>query len=772
MAGTDKSHPMTDDELLGIIAEYEKDAMGSSVATGVVVYPNTSATLTTLELDNYYAWNTYNALPMGNEQADRSQVVLPVLRDVIEWIMPQLMRVFSSADRICRFEPEGPNDEELADQQTDVCNYIFMRMNDGFNVLYDYIKEALLLRNGYMKAEWVTKRAVKIERYTGLDEDAVTKLVQDAEEEGDEIEFIGKDERMVTTFQQASQPTAQPPPPQGIPGQPQMPGQPPMPGGQGMPPALHIVPQVVPVQTPVFDIKLKRISKHPQVEVTSIPRENVYVSPQTRAGLDESPYYCHKEKKSRSVLIMEGYDKDLVNEAPPGPPNWLKIDDLARARLVDELNLAQQVGDKSSQLIEVRDVTLRVDYDGDGVAELRRVVIVGEEIAENEEIEEGSIASGVCIRTPHRHLGLSLYELLKDLQAIKTDLMRQALDNVYLVNNTRVAVDQDNVNFEDFQTNRPGGLVRTKGPPGQLIQPLEVANVLPDIQAVMGYVDELQQWRTGVGADTTILNPDELQNVTKANAQALLSKSELKIEQMARLLAEGIKDIFRKINNLVIRHQDKTLVMQLRGKWVKIDPGLWKTRTAVSINVGLGSGNRDEMRANLMMLGQLMQTAKQAGMVSPQNGYNFFKKSVETLGFNSPDEFITDPDSPQGQQLQKSMQQPPLPLMIAQAKSQADMAANQQNAQLEIQKTQAQQQAETAKSVFQSKLQAAIQAEKVRLDAQAKFNQTAADLQAEREKAYIQLAAQITEAALRAQAQPQQIVTDMSAAERAVRGGA
>lgn len=750
---TDK---MTDSELLGIIAEYERDAMGSSVATGVVVYPNTSATLTTLELDNYYAWNTYNALPMGNEQADRSQVVLPVLRDVIEWIMPQLMRVFSAADRICRFEPEGPNDEELADQQTDVCNYIFMRMNDGFNVLYDYIKEALLLRNGYMKAEWVTKRTVKIERYTGLDEDAVTKLVQDAEEDGDEIEFIGKDERMITTFQAAPQPA------------PGMPGQSPVPG---QPPGVPTVPQLVPIQTPVYDIKLKRISNRPQVEVTSIPRENVYVSPQTRAGLDESPYYCHKEKKSRSTLIMEGYDKDLVNEAPPGPPNWLKIDDIARARLVDELNLAQQVGDKSSQLIEVRDVTIRVDFDGDGVAELRRVVIVGEEIAENEEIEEGSIASGVCIRTPHRHLGLSLYELLKDLQAIKTDLMRQALDNVYLVNNTRVAVDQDNVNFEDFQTNRPGGLVRTKGPPGQLIQPLEVANVLPDIQAVMGYVDELQQWRTGVGADTTILNPDELQNVTKANAQALLSKSELKIEQMARLLAEGIKDIFRKINNLVIRHQDKTLVMQLRGKWVKIDPSVWKTRTSVSINVGLGSGNRDEMRANLMLLGQLMQTAKQTGMVSPQNGYNFFKKSIETLGFNSPDEFITDPDSPQGQQLQKSLQPPPpLPLLIAQEKAKAEMATNQQNAQLEIQKTQAQQQAETAKSVFQSKLQAAIQAEKVRLDAQAKFNQTAADLQADREKAYIQMAAQITEAALRAQAQPQQIVTDMTAAERAING--
>ncbi|MDE1828256.1 MAG: hypothetical protein KGH65_03800 [Candidatus Micrarchaeota archaeon] len=733
---------MSDDELLQLIAEHEREAMGSSTAQGMTVAPNTPATMTTLELDNYYAWNYYMARPLGNEQPDRSQVVIPVVRDVIEWIVPQLMRVFCSTDRICRFEPDGPQDEELADQQTDACNYIFMRMNDGFNIIHDYIKEALLLRNGYIKTQWVKKREVKIERYTGLSEEALTQLTMDAEEEGDEIEFLGKDERNEISFVQ-----------QQVPPQP---GQPPMP------------PQMVPQTTQVYDVKIRRISERKFVEVCAVPRENVLVSPRTRRGLDDSPYYCHKEKLSRSECLELEYDPEIVKEALPGPPRWLNIDDLARNSVIDQLTVDENDADPATQVLEVRDCCVRVDYDGDDIAELRRVVVIGDKIALNEEIEEGDMASGVAIRTPHRHIGISLYEVLKDLQDIKTDLTRQGLDNVWLCNNTRIAVDQDNVNLEDLSTNRPGGIVRTRGGPGDKLLPLSTQNVLPDIMGAIEYVDTMQQWRTGVGSDTTVLNPDELQNVAKGNAMALLSKSELKVEQMARLLGEGIKDAFRKINNLIMRHQDKEMMMQLRGKWVPVDPSLWKTRTAVSVNIGLGSGNREETRANLMVLGQAMQAGKSVGLVGPEQGYNYFRKLAETLGFNSPNEFFVDPQSPEGQQLQKMLQQPPVPLQIAQMKAQSDAQAQQQNTQLQIQKTQAQMQAETSRDMFQAKVNAAVAGQKAQLEAQSKAMQTGGQMQLEREKAILNLAVQLAEAALKANAQPDQIIADTRAAEQAV----
>lgn len=741
--------PMNDEELLNIIAHHEREAMGSSVAQGVTVSPGSSGNnfgtagsmLNTLEIDNYNAWNYYMGRPLGNEQQDRSQVVIPVIRDVLQWIVPQLMRIFCATDRICRFDAEGPEDEDLADQQTDACNYIFMRENDGFCVINDYIMEALLLRNGYIKSDWVTRRKVLIERYTGFTEEDVTKLVQDAEEDGDEIEFLGKDESMQTVFVPQQAPPAQP-------------GQPPAP------------PQMVPQQIPVYALKIRRVSTHSCVEVCCVPRENVFVSPLTRHGLDDSPYYCHKENKPRSDLLECGFDKDIVNSALPGPPQWMNIDELARNSIIDQMTVDTNDADPSMQKIEVRDCCIRVDFDGDGIAELRRVVVLGDKIAENEEIDEGNLSSGVAIRTPQRHLGSSLYEQLKDLQEIKTDLVRQGLDNVWLCNNTRTAIDQDSVNFDDMMTNRPGGMVRTKGPPADKIMPLTTQNVLGDILQAVEYVDSLQQWRTGVGSDTTTLNADELQDVTKGNAMALLSKSELKVEQMARLLAEGIKDAFRKINNLIIRHQDKPMIMQLRGKWVNIDPSQWRMRTSVSINVGLGSGNREETRVNLQQLGALMQEGRQAGMVSPDNGYNFLKKSVETLGFSSPDEYFTDPNTPQGQQLQKMMQQPPLPLQIAQIKAQGDQQKNQgqlQLAQFKAQAEMAQQKDEAQRNLAQIQAQAQSDNQQTIMDAQLKSREQASDALLK----YIEI---IVSAALKAQAQPAMIQSDVQAAAQSFPG--
>jgi hypothetical protein len=401
------------------------------------------------------------------------------------------------------------------------------------------------------------------------------------------------------------------------------------------------------------------------------------------------------------------------------------------------------------QELEIRECYLRVDYDGDGLAELRRVIVIGDKVADNEEVEEGPLASGVPMRMPHRHLGISLYELLVDIQQIKTMLVRQGLDNVYLANNTRTAVDQDNVNFDDLLTNRPGGVVRTRGTPDDKIMPLQTPSVLPDILSAIQYVDGLRQWRTGVGTDTTTLNADELQDVTKGNAMALLSKSDLKIEMMARLLAEGLKDAFRKINDLVIRHQDKTMLMKLRGRWTSVDPSLWRTRYSVSVNVGLGSGNREEQRANLLMLSQAMQQGAAMGIVGPKQAYNAAKKLAETLGFAQPDEFFVDPDSPAGQQMRQAAQQPHPQLQVAQFKAQTEAQQRQQEHGLELQRIQARSQAEAAKA---------------QLDHQSQSLANAGDFQLKRAEVALDFIAQIVAAALKSQAPAQSIQADVASA--------
>ncbi len=727
---------MTEAELLQIIAQHEKAAMGNSSSAGLGISGTTTlsgGSMTTLELDNYNALNYYYARPLGNEMPDRSQMVSPELRDTIEWIKPQLMRMFAGTNNVVRFEADGPEDEDLADQQTEACNYIFMRQNNGVMVLHDYIMDALLMRNGYICTYYEKKRQVKIENYTGLDQDALTKLMMDAKEEGDEIEIFSQDEKQIYL-------------PNPLMLQPPQPGQPPQ-------------PPVIP--SSAFDIKLRRVSNNGRVCVDAIPREEVLVSPRARAGLDEADFYEHKTKLTRSDLIAQGYDKDIVDKAQIGPPKWTNLDDLARNDLLDQSN-TEDTGDHSMQEPEVRDVHIRCDFDGDGIAELRHVCVIGDQIAENEEEEEGPLASGSPMRMAHRHIGISIYELLVDLQQEKTMLVRNLNDNVHLNNNTRMAIDQDNVNLDDMMTNRPGGIVRTKGTPMDKFYPMETPNVIGDVLTAIEYYDKVRQWRVGVGEDTTTMDPDALQNVTKGSTLAMLSKSDLKIELMARLLAEGLKDTFRKINNTIIRHQDKPMVMKLRGKWTDVDPSQWKYRTSVTINVGLGSGNREEMRANLMLLGQGMQAWKQAGLVSPDNGYNFAKRSIEALGFNTPTEFVTDPKTPEGQQLMKSLQPPPPPqVQVAQIKAQSDAAALKQKAQFDAQQSSLDHQLATGQITAQQ----ASESQKLLMEQRAETVKMTLDHQNTQAEIILNAAVKLAVAAISAKAQADSIGQDMQAAE-------
>lgn len=729
---------MTEQELLAIIANHEKAAMGNSSAAGLGLQGSTTISvtnMTTLELDNYSALNYYYARPLGNEMPDRSQMVVPELRDTVEWVKAELLRMFAGTNNIVRFEPENEQDEDLAEQQTDACNYIFMRQNNGIMILHDYIMDALLMRNGYTKVKYETKRQVKIENYSGLDEDALTKLFDDAEEEGDEIDVLGQTEKEDLI-----------PNPLAL-----------------MPPQLGQPPQPPLIPYKCYDIKIRRISKAGKVCVEAIPREEVLVSPRTRMGLDESPFYMHKTKIPRSDLIAQGYDKDLVNKAQIGPPRWTQLDDLARNSLLDQSNEDQ--GDASMQEPEVREAVLRLDWDGDGVAELRSVCIIGDQIAENEEIEEGPLSSGVPVRMAHRHIGISLYELLVDIQQEKTMLVRNMNDNIHLANNTRMAIDQDNVNMDDMMTNRPGGMVRVKGSPDDKFFPLQTPNVINDVLEAINYYDQARTWRTGVGQDTNVLDPDALQDVTKGGTLAMLSRSNLKVELMARLLAEGLKDTFRKINNAIIRHQDKPMMMKLRGKWVEIDPSQWKSRLNVSINVGLGSGNREEMRANLMMLGQGMQTFKAAGLVSPKNGFNFAKRIIEALGFTTPTEFITDPNTPEGQQIAKMMQPPPPPqVQVAQIKAQTEAQANAQKAQQQAQQAALDHQLATQ----QINAQQYAEAQKLMLEQRAETQKMALGHQLAQDQAFLDAVLKLAVAAIQAKAQADTIGADVQGAERAL----
>ncbi len=644
---------MNDRELLAIIGQYEKSALGSNVSVGPSVGGYTQPQgqqMTTLEIDRYNALNAYFGRPLGNEVDNRSQIVLPELRDTIEWIMPQLMRMFAATPKICQFEAVTPNDEEQADIETEVVNAVFMKQNEGFFILHDLFKDALLLRNGYAKVWWEEKEETEVEKYTGLTEDAVTELLNP------------EDESTVEVVEQEETPSQ---------------------------------------FGPLFQIKIRRTFKKGQIKVACIPPEEVLISPRARHKMDDTPFFEHKTEVSRSDLKEQGFDPQLVDSITVSKPDWLNLISLARDEVVDQL-ADDSPSDPASEYVDFREVYIRVDFDGDGTAELRRVFIAGDVILENEECPELPAAYCAPIRMPHRHVGISYYDLLNDLQVIKTTLFRNGLDNLYQTNNRRTGINEDTVNLDDILTNRPGGVVRVKGIPVENIYEFGTGQgLIEQVIPAMEYVDSIREMRTGIGKDTMGVDADALQDVTKGGQLAAMSAAAMKVELVARMLAEGVKDLFLKIHSFLIRHQDKALDIEIAGRWTRVDPSQWRKRSSVSINVGLGSGNRQEAQGHLMMLIGLQEKLGPFGLVGPQQAFETFKEGARLLGFDNPQRFAMDPDSPEYQQHMQQMQQQPNPQMqVAQVKAQSAVQVE----QMRTQRTQ--QQAQMASQTDQARIHA------------------------------------------------------------------
>jgi len=196
------------------------------------------------------------------------------------------------------------------------------------------------------------------------------------------------------------------------------------------------------------------------------------------------------------------------------------------------------------------------------------------------------------------------------------------------------------------------------------------------------------------------LDVDELQNVTKGGQLAAMSAASLKVELVARLLAEGVKEIFQKIHGALIRHHEGPIQFELSGKWVEVDPSQWRRRSKINVNVGLGSGNREEQRVNIQVLAQAQGALAQMGLVGPKQAYQSFKSLCEALGYNQPEMYAMDPDSPEYQQhMQQMAQQPPPPNPMAQvAQIKAQSAEKIETMRMQVEQSRAQAEAASDKA--------------------------------------------------------------------------
>lgn len=524
----------------------------------------------------------YYGKPFGNEVEGRSSYVSRDVADTIEWIMPSLMRIFTAGDTIVRFEPNGPEDEKGAKQATDYVNYIFQRQNDGFLTLYTWFKDALLAKNGFVKVYYEKYQDYKTERYEGLTEDEMVYVAQ-----GSEIlehsEYPGPTE------------------------------------------ILH-------------DIKIRKTEKTGKCCVVPVPPEEFLVNKYPTAPLKNNRFQCHRRQISISELKEMGYkDVDDLKSDESAEFNEERIARFA----FDETDEGQDLKDVN-RLVWLEEALVNLDVDGDGIAERRKIIKVGSRILENEEDESTRFVTLTPIILPHKLFGMSVADLVMDLQLLKSTVFRQILDNMYLANNGRYMALEGMVNIDDLLTSRPGGIVRVKT--FDAVKPMQPPLLGAPAFSLLEYIDTVKENRTGVSRAP--LDPDAISK--HATGAAIIDQAtQSRIELIARVFAEtGVKDLFYAILECVQKHQDKAKVIRLNNEWVPMDPREWNSKYDMTVSVGLGTGSKEKLFAALVQEQQIQLAMLGNGVpvVTPMNLYHTSVEKLKAAGIKGVDAFYTSPD--------------------------------------------------------------------------------------------------------------------------------
>lgn len=573
----------------------------------------------------------YRGDPFGDEEPGRSQSVSRDVHDTICAMRPSLMRIFFGPEQVVEFEPEGAREVDMAKDATEYVNYVFKRDNPGFMILWSVITDALRNKVGVAKYWWDESEEIKTAEYTGLDEIAVTKLMEDLQQaQKAELVESSEDENGLS-----------------------------------------------------ITVRLTR--KVDRARVMAIPPEEFLIDRMART-IEDAAFVAHRTTKTVSELVAMGYDQDEVEAASSD------ADELAFSLERIARNPYQQpwgstaIADEASKLVLYVESYVRVDRDGDGIAELLKICTIGSqyEIVHVEGAEERPFADFHSDPEPHTFFGGSPAENVMDIQRSKSVLWRGLNDGLALSRFPRTEIVEGQTNIDDVLNTEVGAVIRSKAP--GMVNALVVPDTSEASLKGLAYMDEVKESRTGMTKTSLGLDPKALQNITVGAGDAQYTQAQQHIEIIARIIAEtGMTKLFKGLLRLLCENQRQARWVMLNGREMQIDPRSWRVNMEVKNNLALGGGTQQTKMGVLGMVISkqelILQTlGPQNPLVTPQQYYKALTDFVALAGFQNADSYFSDPSKQQPGQ--SPALQPPSPEAI---KAQAD--AQNDNAKLQLQAT-------------------------------------------------------------------------------------
>ena len=618
----------------------------------------------------------------------RSAYVSRDVKDAIGFIMPGLMRIFAGNGDVVRCEARTEAAQEIATQQTAKLNYEWKSRVDGYEVIWSACHDALAFRNGVIKVWWEKDEDSEAGEASGLTEGQVAVLQADPM-----MQIVSADQTDIL-----------PPTPET--------------GGQPV---------------PLYTVRFRRLKSRGRLRVVAVPREEFLISSEART-IERARFVGHRRIISRSELIEMGYGPDDVADLPVA--TTIDVDILAVERLGgDTVRPMDDALTAENEAVEYVEGYLRLDMNGDGVAERIKVCVAGGNgsfrlLCEPEEVEDDPPFVDIrAIIKPHAWEGVSIADETMEIQRTKSALMRAAFDNVYhTVNPQREVLENAIIDPDEMLSQAIGQIVRVKQP--NAVRDMVVPFVGDAALTMVGVLDQVMQGRTGAGKEAAALDGEALKPETAMAAMIRQDVSYAKLELIARNVAYGLRKVFVKMLKIVTAHQDWPETLRLRGQAVMVDPRAWTAECDVVIEIGLGTGSRERDIAMLQAVGaeqdKIIASLGAGNPVVPVSKYvKTRQKMVEVAGGVSPEQYFADVDEEALQQYlaskaqaEQDAQNAPLNNMIAveQLKADTTLRKDAANAELKQQEINSRERLEAAKVESHERLETM----RMKLDAHTK----------------------------------------------------